>query len=71
MSIGARVNTVEDAQKIVDLFVSYGHNKIDTSRVYGGGTSEEVCSLRIPKVTGRSVGREELTPLFYPVYQSA
>ncbi|KIK99648.1 hypothetical protein PAXRUDRAFT_822494 [Paxillus rubicundulus Ve08.2h10] len=43
-SIGARVNKVEDAQKLVDLFVSHGHSKIDTSRVYGGGTSEEFIS---------------------------
>lgn len=39
---GARVNTLEDAQALVNLFVSYGHDKLDTSRVYGGGTSEEV-----------------------------
>ncbi|KAG2338026.1 Aldo/keto reductase [Suillus weaverae] len=43
-SIGARVNTVEDAQKIVDVFTSHGHRLIDTSRIYGGGTSEEIIS---------------------------
>ncbi|KIJ07566.1 hypothetical protein PAXINDRAFT_182446, partial [Paxillus involutus ATCC 200175] len=43
-SIGARVNKVEDAQKLVDVLVSRGHNKIDTSRVYGGGTSEQFIS---------------------------
>lgn len=40
--LGARVNNVEDAQKLVDLFVSYGHDKLDTARVYGAGSSEEV-----------------------------
>ncbi|KAG8216439.1 NADP-dependent oxidoreductase domain-containing protein [Butyriboletus roseoflavus] len=42
--LGARVNNVEDAQKLVDLFVSYEHDKLDTSRMYGGGTSEELIS---------------------------
>jgi aryl-alcohol dehydrogenase-like predicted oxidoreductase len=41
-SIGARINTVEDAQKIIDVFTSRGYRQIDTSRIYGGGTSEEV-----------------------------
>ncbi|KAG2133291.1 NADP-dependent oxidoreductase domain-containing protein [Suillus clintonianus] len=40
-SIGARINTIEDAQKIIDVFASHGHKQIDTSRIYGGGTSEE------------------------------
>ncbi|KAG1815249.1 NADP-dependent oxidoreductase domain-containing protein [Suillus subaureus] len=43
-SIGARVNTVEDAQKIIDVFASHGHRQIDTARIYGGGTSEEIIS---------------------------
>ncbi|KAN0085832.1 NADP-dependent oxidoreductase domain containing protein [Tylopilus felleus] len=41
---GARVHKVEDAQKFVDLFVSYGHDELDSSRAYGGGTSEEFIS---------------------------
>ncbi|KAG2139311.1 NADP-dependent oxidoreductase domain-containing protein [Suillus clintonianus] len=40
-SMGARINTIEDAQNIIDVFASHGHKQIDTSRVYGGGTSEE------------------------------
>ncbi|KAG2139313.1 NADP-dependent oxidoreductase domain-containing protein [Suillus clintonianus] len=40
-SLGARINTIEDAQNIIDVFASHGHKQIDTSRVYGGGTSEE------------------------------
>jgi len=43
-SIGARVNTIEDAQKIIDVFTSHGHRQIDTARAYGGGTSEEFIS---------------------------
>ncbi|KAH7910358.1 NADP-dependent oxidoreductase domain-containing protein [Hygrophoropsis aurantiaca] len=40
-SNGARVHTVEQAQEIIDVFTSHGYNKIDTARLYGGGTSEE------------------------------
>ncbi|KAG1767323.1 NADP-dependent oxidoreductase domain-containing protein [Suillus placidus] len=43
-SIGARVNTIEDAQKIIDVFTSHGHRLVDTARIYGGGTSEEIIS---------------------------
>ncbi|OJJ29878.1 hypothetical protein ASPWEDRAFT_55408 [Aspergillus wentii DTO 134E9] len=35
------VHTVEEAQKMVDLFKSYGHIDIDTARIYGNGSSEE------------------------------
>ncbi|KAG9315616.1 NADP-dependent oxidoreductase domain-containing protein [Chiua virens] len=38
--LGAKVNTVEDAQNLVNLYVSYGHDKLDSSRIYG--TSEEI-----------------------------
>jgi hypothetical protein len=41
-SSGARINTIEDAQKVIDEFTSHGYRQIDTSRIYGGGTSEEV-----------------------------
>ncbi|KAG9311760.1 NADP-dependent oxidoreductase domain-containing protein [Chiua virens] len=40
--LGARVSTVGDAQNLVNLYVSYGHDKLDSARVYG--TSEEVIS---------------------------
>ncbi|KAG1737423.1 NADP-dependent oxidoreductase domain-containing protein [Suillus lakei] len=43
-SIGARINTIEDAQKNIDVFASHGHGQIDTSRIYGDGTSEEFIS---------------------------
>ncbi|KAH7928952.1 Aldo/keto reductase [Leucogyrophana mollusca] len=40
-SVAARINTVKDAQEVADLFFSYGHKGLDTSRVYGDGSSEE------------------------------
>ncbi|KAH7916592.1 NADP-dependent oxidoreductase domain-containing protein [Hygrophoropsis aurantiaca] len=40
-SVAARINTVKDAQDVVNLFTSYGHKGIDTSRCYGNGSSEE------------------------------
>lgn len=35
---GARIHTVEDVTKIIDVLQQHGHNEIDTARVYG--TSE-------------------------------
>jgi aflatoxin B1 aldehyde reductase len=37
----SRVSDLSEAGKILDIFQSYGHNEIDTSRYYGSGTSEE------------------------------
>lgn len=37
----ARVHKIEDCSNILDVFQRYGHNEIDTARVYGGGSSEE------------------------------
>ncbi|KAJ9138808.1 Aldo/keto reductase [Pleurostoma richardsiae] len=36
-----RVHTVEEAKAMVDLFQKYGHDTLDTARVYGEGSSEE------------------------------
>ncbi|KAH3950110.1 hypothetical protein HBH64_131390 [Parastagonospora nodorum] len=36
-----RTSKLEDCASILDTFQSYGHNEIDTSRFYGGGSSEE------------------------------
>ncbi|KIM81787.1 hypothetical protein PILCRDRAFT_8458 [Piloderma croceum F 1598] len=36
-----RIHTLPEAQAVVDRFLSYGQNGIDTSRSYGYGTSEE------------------------------
>lgn len=40
-SNGTRIHTVENAQELVDCYISHGYNTIDTARLYGGGTSEE------------------------------
>jgi aflatoxin B1 aldehyde reductase len=36
-----RTSKLEDCATILDTFQSYGHSEIDTSRFYGGGSSEE------------------------------
>ncbi|KAI9726675.1 MAG: hypothetical protein M1834_008940 [Cirrosporium novae-zelandiae] len=36
-----RVHNLKDAAAILDIFQKYGHNEIDTARVYGQGSSEE------------------------------
>jgi aflatoxin B1 aldehyde reductase len=42
--LGARVHTIEEAGKIVDVFQAHGHNEIDTARIYGNGSSEEILA---------------------------
>lgn len=44
-SNGARIHTVEDAQRVLNCYLKHGYNTIDTARIYGGGTSEEVGCL--------------------------
>jgi aflatoxin B1 aldehyde reductase len=36
-----RVFTLDDTNAILDTFQTYGHNEVDTARVYGEGSSEE------------------------------
>ena len=36
-----RVTTLDDTAAILDAFQKYGHNEIDSARVYGEGSSEE------------------------------
>ncbi|KAH7405998.1 NADP-dependent oxidoreductase domain-containing protein [Phaeosphaeria sp. MPI-PUGE-AT-0046c] len=36
-----RTSSLDDCAAILDTFESYGHSEIDTSRFYGGGSSEE------------------------------
>ena len=38
----AKIGDPVEAQKYVDLLVSYGHGALDAARAYGGGTTEEV-----------------------------
>jgi len=45
-----RVSKLEDIQAILDVFKKHGHKEIDTARVYGGGSSEEVLGkLQVEK----------------------
>ncbi len=39
-----RVHDLKDADSMLDLFRKYGHEEIDTARVYGEGSSEEYLS---------------------------
>ncbi len=37
----SRVRDIHEAEQLLDIFQSHGHNEVDTSRIYGAGTSEE------------------------------
>ena len=37
----SRIHTLEDSGRLLDVFQNYGHNAVDTARVYGEGSSEE------------------------------
>ncbi|KAH7336437.1 NADP-dependent oxidoreductase domain-containing protein [Rhexocercosporidium sp. MPI-PUGE-AT-0058] len=41
-TVGSRVDTVEEGGKLLDIFQAHGYNEIDTARVYGNGTTEEM-----------------------------
>ncbi|KAJ5111284.1 hypothetical protein N7532_001819 [Penicillium argentinense] len=41
-TLGARVHDEEEAAKILDTFKKHGYNEIDTARIYGGGSCEEI-----------------------------
>ncbi|KUJ15262.1 Aldo/keto reductase [Mollisia scopiformis] len=43
-TLGARVYTKEGANALIDLFQKHGHNEIDTARVYGFGTTEQILA---------------------------
>jgi aflatoxin B1 aldehyde reductase len=38
------VHTTAEAAKIIDVFQQHGHKDIDTARIYGGGSSEEMLA---------------------------
>jgi aflatoxin B1 aldehyde reductase len=40
--LGARIHTAEEAGKILDIFQKHGHNEVDSARVYGNGSTEEI-----------------------------
>ena len=36
------MHSLKDIEAILDAFAAHGHTELDTSRVYGAGTSEEL-----------------------------
>lgn len=38
------MHTADEAAKIVDVFQKHGHSEIDTARVYGNGSTEEILA---------------------------
>ncbi|KAJ5728521.1 Aldo/keto reductase [Penicillium malachiteum] len=36
-----RIHTIDETKAVLDMFQKYGHDTVDTARVYGGGSSEE------------------------------
>jgi len=47
-----RVFTIEDNNTLLSTFTSYGHDEVDTTRVYGEGSSEESLSQTDWKTKG-------------------
>ncbi|KAF7174679.1 hypothetical protein CNMCM7691_003365 [Aspergillus felis] len=43
-TLGARVYSLQDADQIITKFQDHGHSEIDTARLYGGGSSEEMLA---------------------------
>lgn len=39
---GSRIHDLGTAQKFIDVFKSHGHTELDTARLYGEGTTEEM-----------------------------
>lgn len=40
----ARITTAEEAAPLIELFQKHGHDEVDTARVYGDGTAEELLA---------------------------
>lgn len=36
-----RIHTLDDTKAVLDMLQKFGHNTVETARVYGGGSSEE------------------------------
>lgn len=53
---GAKITTVEDTKAMIDLFQSYGHNEVDTARLYGGATTETYLAEAGWKESGLVMG---------------
>ena len=40
---GVRNHNIRECQEIINVFYKHGHKELDTARLYGEGTTEEVC----------------------------
>ncbi|KAL4892051.1 NADP-dependent oxidoreductase domain-containing protein [Aspergillus ambiguus] len=43
-TLGARVHDIKVASRMLDSFQSRGHNEVDTARIYGSGSTEEMLA---------------------------
>ncbi|KAF2651707.1 aldo/keto reductase [Lophiostoma macrostomum CBS 122681] len=55
-TLGARVHSQEDANAILDIFQEHGHTEVDTARLYGGGSSEEMLATSDWQARGLAMG---------------
>ncbi|KAF9246558.1 NADP-dependent oxidoreductase domain-containing protein [Melanogaster broomeanus] len=39
---GVRISDQKACQEVIDIFLGHGHTELDTARVYGGGTTEQM-----------------------------
>ena len=43
-TLGARLHTAEGAANIIDIFQQHGHQEVDSARVYGNGSTDEIIA---------------------------
>ena len=65
-TLGARVHSQHDANTILDIFQKHGHHEIDTARLYGAGSSEEMLAVADWQKRGLTMGTK-----LYPSYSLA
>ncbi|KAL4938385.1 hypothetical protein BDV06DRAFT_231918 [Aspergillus oleicola] len=44
-TLGARVSDAAKAAEILDVFLQHGHKEVDTARIYGAGSCEEILAV--------------------------
>ncbi|KAJ7723798.1 Aldo/keto reductase, partial [Mycena metata] len=57
---GARINIVEDLEAIIDVLLKHGHHQLDTARVYGLGTAEQLIGSINWQEKGITIGTKML-----------
>ncbi|KAH9837918.1 NADP-dependent oxidoreductase domain-containing protein [Rhodofomes roseus] len=62
---GASGHNLKDVEAILDVFQAHGHTEVDTSRVYNGGTSEEVLGA----IGWQARGLQVETKLYQPSWR--